>query len=65
MSITYLEFKNLSKNEWNNIINQFEGNISQYYYDMISYHISFFKSENLSFILSVNSKPVCSYFWNS
>ena len=24
MSITYLEFKNLSKNEWNNIINQFE-----------------------------------------
>ena len=25
---------------------------------MIKYHISFFKSENLSFILSVNSKPV-------
>ena len=39
MSITYLEFKNLSKNEWNKIINQFEGNISQYYYDMISYVI--------------------------
>ena len=58
MSVTYLEFKNLSKNEWNKIINQFEGNISRYYYDMINYHISFFKSENLSFILSINSKPV-------
>ena len=60
MSVTYLEFKNLSKNEWNKIINQFEGNISRYYYDMINYHISFFKSENLSFILSINSKPVAS-----
>lgn len=58
MSVKYLEFKNLSKNEWNKIINQFEGNISRYYYDMIEYHISFFKSENLSFILSINSKPV-------
>lgn len=58
MSVTYLEFKDLKKNEWNKIINQFEGNVSQYYYDMIKYHISFFKSENLSFILSVNSKPV-------
>ena len=45
MSVTYLEFKNLSKNEWNKIINQFEGNISQYYYDMINYHISFRQTE--------------------